>query len=161
MKTTLTSNWRPLLRVLYAFLIAAAALWAMPRNACAQLYVTEFAGSPLIGVVGKYDAKTGAAINASFITGLNGPAGLAVLGNTLFVARNAGNTVGKYDAPPPEAAISPQLHHRAARTRRTRGVGLGNTLFVANRDGNTVGKYDATTGAAINASFITGLNTPV
>jgi hypothetical protein len=94
MKTTPTSNWRPLLGALCAFPIAAAALWAMPRNACAQLYVIEFAGSPLIGVVGKYDAKTGAAINASFITGLSNPQGLAVSGNTLFVADEFG-TVGK------------------------------------------------------------------
>src|ERR1700748_3261757 len=62
-KTTLTSNWKPLLGASYAFLIGATSFWAMPRNACAQVYVTEFAGSPLIGVVGKYDAKTGAAIN--------------------------------------------------------------------------------------------------
>jgi hypothetical protein len=77
MKTTLTSNWRLLLRALYPFLIAAAALWAMPKNARAQLYVTELTGGGPIAVVGKYDAKTGAAINASFITGLN-EGGLAV-----------------------------------------------------------------------------------
>ena len=98
MKTTLTSNWRPLLRALCPFLIAAAALWAMPKNARAQLYVTEFPQGGAIGVVGKYDATTGAAINATFITGLNRPGGLAVLGNTLFVANSGGGTVGKYDA---------------------------------------------------------------
>ena len=65
------------MRALYPFLIAIAALWAMPKNAHAQLYLTEFPGGGL-GVVGKYDAKTGAAINATFITGLNGPGGLAV-----------------------------------------------------------------------------------
>jgi hypothetical protein len=42
--TTLTSNWRPLLRAFYPFLIAIAALWAMPKNARAQLYVTEVPG---------------------------------------------------------------------------------------------------------------------
>ena len=47
--------------------------------------------------VGEYDATTGAAISPSFITGLSAPIGLAVLGNTLFVANNA-NTVGEYDA---------------------------------------------------------------
>ena len=36
----------------------------------------------------------------------------------------------------------------------------GNTLFVANFGSGTVGEYDATTGAAINASFITGLIEP-
>jgi hypothetical protein len=40
---------------------------------------------------------------------------------------------------------------------------LGNNLFVVNQETNngTVGKYNATTGAAINANFITGLITPV
>ena len=53
--------------------------------------------------VGKYDATTGGAVNPGFITGLNVPVGLAVIGNTLFEA-NEGNlnlnngTVGKYDA---------------------------------------------------------------
>ena len=56
MKTTLTSSWRPLLRALYAFLIVVAGLWAMPKN-----------------------AHAGAAINPSFITGLDLPEGLAVI----------------------------------------------------------------------------------
>jgi DNA-binding beta-propeller fold protein YncE len=100
--TTLTSNWRPLLRAFYPFLIAIAALWAMPKNAHAQLYVTEVPGDNG-GVVDKYDAKTGAAINASFITGLGFPLGLAVLGNKLFVVDFASGTVGKYDATTGEA----------------------------------------------------------
>jgi hypothetical protein len=37
MKTSITSNLRPLLRNFYPFLIAIAALWAIPRNAHAQL----------------------------------------------------------------------------------------------------------------------------
>ena len=101
--TTATSNWRPLLRAflraLYPFLIVIAALWAMPKNAHAQLYVTEFpqGGGP-IGFVGKYDGTTGAAISPSFIIGLSFPRGLAVLGNTLFVSTEGNNTVGEYDA---------------------------------------------------------------
>jgi hypothetical protein len=78
--TTATLNWRPLLRAFYPFVIAIAVLWAMPRNAHAQLYLTEFPGGAEIGVVGKYNAKTGAAISASFITGLIFPDGLAVKG---------------------------------------------------------------------------------
>ena len=49
--------------------------------------------------VGEYDAKTGATINASFIAaGLSAPVGLAVQGNTLFVADPGNGTVGEYDA---------------------------------------------------------------
>ena len=75
MKTSITSNLRPLLRAFQAFLIAIAGLWRMPRNAHAQLYVIR--GSKT-GIVSEYDAKTGVAINASFITGLTDPFGLAV-----------------------------------------------------------------------------------
>jgi hypothetical protein len=84
MKRRINSNLRPLLCAFYPFLSVAAALWAMPRTARAQLYVTE-AEPPQVGtieVVGKYDAKTGAAISPSFITGLRDPLGLAVSGNT-------------------------------------------------------------------------------
>ena len=50
------------------------------------------------GTVGEYDATTGAAINASFITGLSFPWGLALSGNNLLVANSASNTVGEYNA---------------------------------------------------------------
>ena len=40
MKTSITSNLRPLLRDFYPFLIAIAVLWAVPRNAHAQLLGT-------------------------------------------------------------------------------------------------------------------------
>src|SRR5262249_16961232 len=36
-----------------------------------------------------------------------------------------------------------------------------NHLFVAGRESNTVFELDATTGAIINANFITGLNVPI
>ena len=64
------------MRTLYTFLIVTAALWVMPRNAHGQLYVSPEFHAP--GFVGKYDAKTGVAINANFIMGLNFPVGLAV-----------------------------------------------------------------------------------
>ena len=76
MKTSITSNLRPLLRAFQAFLIAIAVLWAMPRNAQAQLYVTQSSSS--VGIVSEYDATTGEAINPHFITGLNAPTGIAV-----------------------------------------------------------------------------------
>jgi uncharacterized membrane protein len=75
LKSVITFNWRPLRRALFALLIGIAALWAMPRSARAQLYVSQLLGN---SSVGEYDATTGAAINANFITGLNEPVGLAV-----------------------------------------------------------------------------------
>jgi hypothetical protein len=74
MKKSITSNWRPLLRAFYPFLIAIAGLCALPKNSHAQLYVAQASAN----IVSEYDAKTGAPINANFITGLNFPDGLAV-----------------------------------------------------------------------------------
>ena len=70
-------------------------------------YQTEKDASE-VGTVYKYDAITAAAISPNFITGLNEPVGLAVLGNTLFAANLGDGTVGKYDATT-GAAISPSF----------------------------------------------------
>jgi hypothetical protein len=61
---------------------------------------TLFVGSFASYTVGAYDATTGAPINASLITGLNRPVGLALLGNNLFVVNQETNngTVGEYNA---------------------------------------------------------------
>jgi glucose/arabinose dehydrogenase len=157
---TITSTYRRLLPASCAFLIAIAALWVVPRNAWAQLYVTHPVSPPgFLGVVSEYDAKTGAAINAKLIGGLSFPDALALKDNTLFVANGGGNTVGEYDATtgaPINASFITGLKQPAGLAL------LGNTLFVANSRAGTVGKYDAATtmGVAINASFITGLNGP-
>jgi hypothetical protein len=61
----------------------------MPRSAHGQLYVNQDANPSSQVVessVGEYNATTGAAINANFITGLSEPGGVAVAGNDLFVA---------------------------------------------------------------------------
>jgi hypothetical protein len=94
MKTSIAS--RPLRRAFYAFLIAGAAFWAIPRIANAHLYVTQ--GPSGHGFVSKYDAATGVPIDANFITGLGSPNGIALLGNKLFVASYTSGTVGEYDA---------------------------------------------------------------
>ena len=154
-KTIITSNWRPLRRALCTLLLGITALWAMPGSARAQvLYVSQVNA----GIVGEYDATTGAAINANFITGLISPAGLALSGNNLFVSNFGSTTVGEYNATT-GAAINANF---ITGLNGPAGLALsGNDLFVANQSGTTVGEYDATTGAAINANFITGLNSPV
>jgi hypothetical protein len=154
MTTTTTSNWRKLSPAFYAFLIAIAALWAIPRNACAQLYVSQL--DKTIGIVSKYDT-TGKLIKANFITGLNFPGGLALSGDTLFVVDHGNNLVGKYAAAT-GGAINPGFI-----TGLNFPTGLavtGDTLFVANELPGTVGAYNVTTGAPINASFISGLTEP-
>jgi hypothetical protein len=159
MKTTLTSNWRPLLRAFYPFLIAIAALWAMPRTAGAQLYVTQGGTG---GFVSKYNTTTGALIKAHFITQLNGPTGLAVSGTDLFVAIETANKVGKYNATTGaviNANFITGLHapfFGLVLNTSARRLFVTNTTIVT----NTVGEYNATTGAPINASLITGLIEP-
>jgi len=105
------------------------------------------------GTVGAYDATTGTAIKADFITdpGNSSPS-LALSGNTLFVANFNGGTVGTYDATTGAAINANFITGLAGPLALALS---GNTLFVTNFNGGTVGAYDATTGAAINASFIT------
>ena len=96
MKPIRPSNWKAKRRVLYTLVLGVTALWAMPECARAQLYVSQ----STTNTVGKYDAATGAVINANFITGDINPIGLALSGDgtALFVASNSTGTVGKYNA---------------------------------------------------------------
>ena len=119
------------------------------------LYVANYGGN----TVTAYNAATGATVTSGFTapTGLNRPIGLAVNATTLYVA-NAGNgTLVAFNL----ATGTPVF--AVAGLTSPRGVALfGNDLFVANGgSANTVGEYNATTGAVINASFVTGLSAPV
>jgi hypothetical protein len=165
MKPIMPFKWKAQRRVPWTLLLGVLALWAMPRSAHAQLYASQ----STTNTVGKYDANTGAAINANFITGLSGPMGLALSadGTVLFVANDSNGSVGEYNAAT-GAAINANFI--------TEGGGLfgpvlsgialsGNNLFVElfspdPSSSSTVIKYDATMGVAINADFITGLNGP-
>jgi hypothetical protein len=58
-----------------------------------------YVAMPGLNTVGLYDATTGAAINAAFITGIPQALGLALDGlGHLFVAGYGNGTVGEYDA---------------------------------------------------------------
>ena len=76
-----------LLAALLGFVLATSAARAD------QLLVTN-AGTNTIGA---YDATTGAVVNATFITGLSSPTGIAVSGSNLFVANAFANTIGEYN----------------------------------------------------------------
>jgi DNA-binding beta-propeller fold protein YncE len=163
MKTNITSNWKPLLRVVYAFIIAITALWVVPRNACAQLYVTKPLLPPgLLGVVSKYrtDGTVFPPNGAKFIAGVNFPEALALNGNTLFVANGGDNTVSAYTANTDTATPAPHFTTITGLKQPAGLAVLGDTLFVANSRAGTVGTYKAKTGDEINASFIKGLSGP-
>ena len=148
----ITSDLQSLLRALYASLIAIAALSGMAKTARGQ-HVSQLG----ILTTSKYNAATGVAINANLIKRFITPSGLAVQGNTLFVANESG-WVGKYDG-----ATGTAINPRFITGMRFLPEGLavqGNILFVANFGFGTVGKYNVTTGKAINANFITGAGLP-
>jgi hypothetical protein len=171
MKPIMPFKWKAQRRVPWTLLLGVLALWAMPRSAHAQLYASQ----STTNTVGKYDANTGAAINANFITGLSGPMGLALSadGTVLFVANDSNGSVGEYNAAtgaainanfitglPGLVGLALSADGTALFAANTFVLGLPHTVGVV----NTVGKYNATTGAAINANFITeggGLFGPV
>ena len=113
------------------------------------------------GSIGKYDATTGAVINASLV-GLSDPAPqfIAVSGNDLFVSDSTQDRVLEYDA------TTGTLLNQNFITGLFGAYGLavvGGDLFVVSDGiyehsvliaGATIGEYDATTGVAINATLI-------
>jgi PEP-CTERM motif len=64
------------------------------------LSVTENGPQPNIGTgaIGEYNAITGATVNASLVSGLSNPLGIAVFGGNLFVSQYGPNTIGEYNA---------------------------------------------------------------
>ena len=133
-----------------------------------DLYVTgvNLATGPSAGKIGKYNAITGAPINASLVSGLEAPFGIAVSGSTLFVtdigSSGSNGTVGEYDANTGatiNAALVSGLHSPI-------GVAVsGSDLFVVNNKGplggkhtGSIGKYNAITGATINAALVPNLS---
>ena len=119
-------------------------------NAREQIYVAEFSAHR----VGKYDAATGAAVDANFITGLADPVDFAIRGNDLFVLDRSANRVRRYDART-GAVINADF---AIATRLPGGILFnGNDMFLTQYAGSNVARYDATTGALINPTFISGI----
>jgi len=134
----------------------------MQRNAKAQLYVTQGVGFGPAGTVTAYDANSGAVIPSSGftpITGLNGPVGLAVANNNLYVANRSAGTVTAYIA---SSGLPAPKFTTITGLKKPTGLAVrGNVLYVSAFDGGTVTAYDANTGAPDqNFTPITGLNKP-
>jgi hypothetical protein len=150
-----TMNIRP---TIITILAVFAALWVMPGAAHGQIYVTNYAsGADGTGTVGEYDATTGATINASLVSGLFGPTGVAVSGGKLYVTNFGGGTIGEYDATT-GATINASLVSGLNGPNAI--VVSGGNLWVSNYYTGTIGLYDASTGATINASLVSGLTIP-
>lgn len=118
-----------------------------------QLYVLNYNN----GTAGEYNDATGAAVNTSFVTGLNEPEGAAVSGSNLFITNFIAQTVGEYNA----ATGAPINTSLVSGLSNPEGIAVsGSTLYVVNTNNGTVGEYNAATGATINASLVTGLSFP-
>ncbi len=129
----------------------ATFLLAVGLDIRAQIFVVNM-GS---GTVGKY-SLSGVTENATFISGLSSPTGIAVAGNFIYVAQENG-TVRKYTTG--GALVNANL---ITGLYLPWGLAVsGSDLYVANAGGpnSTVSKY-TTSGTLLNASLITGLDNP-
>jgi hypothetical protein len=120
-----------------------------------KLFVADYYGE----TVGEYNAQTGAAIDASLITGLNLPTGIAIAGSKLYVANSGNGTIGEYN-------LDGSVVNAALITGFNSPLGIfhlavfDGDLFVADGPTGSVGEYDAASGATINSTLITGLSEP-
>src|SRR5208337_3220076 len=136
-------------RCALALLPVVAAILAMPAVARGD---NIFETNNSAGTIGEY-TTSGATVNASLVSGLNQPAGIAVSGSNLFVANFLGNTIGEYTTS--GATVNASL---VSGLKEPAGIAVsGSNLFVTNFLGNTIGEY-TTSGATVNASLVTGLS---
>ncbi len=114
-----------------------------------QIFVTDG-----INTVGEY-TTSGATVNASLISGLNNPQGMAVSGSDLFVTNIGADTIGEYTTT--GATVNAAL---VSGLNIPVGIAVyGSDLFVTNTGAGTVGEY-TTTGATVNAALLSGLGEP-
>ena len=138
--------------IIVSSLTACTALWAMPGTAHGQVILETNAGR---GTIGEY-TTSGATLNASLVSGLSNPNGLAVSGSDLFVVNTGSGTVGEYTTS--GATINASLI--SGLTNPISIAVSGSNLYIGYIIGNSnsaVGKY-TTSGGTVNASFIPGLS---
>ena len=119
-----------------------------------NLYVSNAANDTAgAGTVQVYNATSGAVVNTSFITGLNGAYGLTILGSNLYVINASTGIIGEYNATT-GTAINASLV-TGITTSSARGLSsLNNSLYVVDTANNRISEYNATTGALVNLSLV-------
>jgi hypothetical protein len=126
-----------------------------------DLYVASAVSGTGSFVVGEYNATTGAAINASLVTGApysGEDAFLAVSGNDLFISNSGLGTVGEYDATTGAAinsALIPDLNE-PSEIKAYNGDLFIAIYAQANTGKGGIAEY-TTSGALVNASLVSGL----
>jgi outer membrane protein assembly factor BamB len=110
--------------------------------------------------IDEYDTTSGGLLQQGFIRDEANSAVLAQEGNDLWMNHAAG-FVTKHDLDTGHNVLGPQLPLVSGLTDTGALAVSGDDLFIANETTYSIGKYNASTGAVINASFITGLGSPV
>jgi hypothetical protein len=131
----------------------------MPAVLAGLLSTIAFGGEILItndnsgpNPVAAYSSTSGALLNPTFITMSGDPINITVAGSTLFVS-NYNGVVGEYTTS--GATVNSSFISVANPTDELGSmVVIGSNLFLADYTAGVVGEYNATTGATINASFI-------
>jgi uncharacterized repeat protein (TIGR01451 family) len=136
----------------------------MPAGSTITYTVTATIASSATGTLSSTATVTklpGRAVNASLVTGLNDPQGIAVSGDDMFVVNTSTGTVGEY-------TTAGAVVNAALITGLTDPEGIaisGGDIFVTSA-GTTewgtgsIGEYTLA-GAVVNAALVTGLNSPV
>src|SRR5947207_360820 len=123
MKTTIKTLRNSLLIVFLATLLAG--------QARGQIFVAN-SGSATIG---EYDNNNGGTVNASLVSGLNGPSGIAVSGSYLYVANYNSGTIGVYNATSGATVNASLVSGLSSPT----GIAVsGPSLYVANSGTGTI-----------------------
>jgi hypothetical protein len=131
-----------------------AALSAISTGARGQIFVIK--GN---GTVGEY-SLSGAAVNPSLITGIEGPGGIAASGNDLFITNAfSGAANGLTQDTVSEYTTSGQLLNPsfiAGLNEPISIIAVGQNLYVGNVNAGdgTIGEYN-TSGGVVNASLFT------
>lgn len=127
-------------------LAAAAAEGAQGQAGRAVLFVVN----SYTGTIGEYDAATGATINASFITDLNGPEDLAVSGSTLYVTLTGDARVATYDTNT-GALLNGSFIVGSFGSYPIGITASGGDIFTTVQTAGAVSEYNASTGATVAA----------
>ena len=110
-----------------------------------QIFVSDWSN----GQVGEW-TTSGSSVNASLITGLSQPDGIAESDGYLYVANQQANTVGKYTM----SGQAVDASFITGLSAPTQLVASGTTLYVMNTSNSTIGKY-TTAGQTLDSAFIT------
>ena len=116
-----------------------------------SLFVTNFGN----GKIGAY-TTSGAVVNASLVSGLSQPVGIAVSGSNIYVTEKFNGTIGAYNTTS-GAVVNASL---VSGLNNPSGIAVsGSNIYVTELFNGTIGAY-TTSGVLVNARLVSGLSFP-